>query len=324
MYYPTFLKNKDTIGITALSSGVGHKLDSFNESIQYIHTQGFQTKETSDVRSNTEPSADAKIRVKEFNTLLEDTSISAIWCAAGGDFQVETMPYIDFDSIKAHPKWFLGASDPTNLLFPVTCHCDIATIYGFNAGSFDAYGINAYSQSCFYFLKGNNQPLVSSTKHQHVDFYNEGAPILNTSTYYQGEVSVKARLLGGCLESINDLAGTPFDFTQVFIQRYENDGIVWFFDIFSMNSCDVYRALLKMKILNYFQTTKAILVGRVLFENVSELINYHEAFQRACPNIPLIFETDIGHTYPHFYVINGALAQIDVKQGKGNIQYILK
>ncbi len=44
------------------------------------------------------------------------------------------MPYIDFDSIKAHPKWFLGASDPTNLLFPVTCHCDIATIYGFNAG----------------------------------------------------------------------------------------------------------------------------------------------------------------------------------------------
>ena len=64
MYYPTFLKNKDTIGITALSSGVGHKLDSFNESIQYIHTQGFQTKETSDVRSNTEPSADAKIRVK--------------------------------------------------------------------------------------------------------------------------------------------------------------------------------------------------------------------------------------------------------------------
>ena len=201
------------------------------------------------------------------------------------------MPYIDFDSIKAHPKWFLGASDPTNLLFPVTCHCDIATIYGFNAGSFDAYGINAYSQSCFYFLKGNNQPLVSSTKHQHVDFYNEGAPILNTSTYYQGEVSVKARLLGGCLESINDLAGTPFDFTQI---------------------------------LNYFQTTKAILVGRVLFENVSELINYHEAFQRACPNIPLIFETDIGHTYPHFYVINGALAQIDVKQGKGNIQYILK
>ena len=65
-------------------------------------------------------------------------------------------------------------------------------------------------------------------------------------------------------------------------------------------------------------------MGRVLFENVSELINYQEAFQRACPNIPLIFETDIGHTYPHFYVINGALAQIDVKQGKGNIQYILK
>lgn len=91
-----------------------------------------------------------------------------------------------------------------------------------------------------------------------------------------------------------------------------------------MNSCDLYRALLKMKSLGYFQYTKAIFIGRVLFENISELITYQEAFHRACPDLTIIMESDIGHTYPHLYLINGALAHIQVQDGKGNFEYILK
>ena len=37
MKYPKFLnENNNTIGVCAMSSGVGHKLDSFYESIEYI------------------------------------------------------------------------------------------------------------------------------------------------------------------------------------------------------------------------------------------------------------------------------------------------
>ncbi len=324
MYYPKFLKDNDTIGITALSSGVGHKMDSFNESVSYIQNQGFKVYETKNVRNDSEPSSSALDRAKQFHQILNDPNISAIFCAAGGDFQIETMPYIDFDEIKKHPKWILGASDPTNLLFPMTCACDIATIYGFNGGSFDADGINTYSQQLFDFLKGNNPCLYSSEMHQHLDYYNDGKPILNTKTKYQGNLNCTGRLLGGCFESINDLAGTPYDHVKDFINRYKKDGIIWFFDVFSMNSCDLYRALLKMKSLSYFTYTKAIIVGRVLFENVSELISYQEAFHRACPNLPILMETDIGHTYPHLYLINGSLAHIQIQEGKGSFQYILE
>lgn len=324
MIYPDFLQTNDTIGITALSKGVGHKLESFRESISYIRDHGFQTKETSNTRSELDPSSSATERAKQLHQLIEDPEVSAVWCAAGGDFQVETQPYIDLNTIKRHPKWILGASDPTNLLFPVTCHCDIATIYGFNAGSFDTYGINEYSASCMDFLKGKNTVLTSSKMHEHVDFYNEGAPILNTKTFYQGEVETEGRLLGGCFESINDLAGTPYDHVSEFFSRYQEDGIVWFFDIFSMNSCDVYRSLLKMKSMGYFRFTKAILVGRVLFESESELISYQDAFHKACPDIPVIFQMDIGHTYPHLYLINGAYTHVQIKDGQGTIQYLLK
>lgn len=325
MKYPKFLnENNNTIGVCAMSSGVGHKLDSFDESIEHIESFGFHIVESNSVRNDSEPSCDAKNRVDELNALVNDSSVGAVWLAAGGDFQFETLPYIDFDLIEKNPKWYLGASDPTNLLFPVTCKCDLATIYGFNAGSFDAYGINEYSNLCLEFLKGKNSELHSSSMHQDVDFYNDGAAILNTKTEYVGSCSVVGRLLGGCFESINDMAGTPYDFVEGFNERYKADGIIWFFDIFSMNSCDVYRALLKMKYMGYFKYTKAILVGRVLFKNVSDLIGYDQAFKKALPDIDVVFKMDIGHTYPHMFVVNGAMASVEIKDGHGSIQYEMK
>ena len=324
MKYPNFLNEKNnTIGVCAMSSGVGHKLDSFDESMEYIKMHGFHVVETASVRNNSEPSCDGLSRVRELNSLIEDEKVRAIWLAAGGDFQFETLPYLDFDLIEKNPKWYLGASDPTNLLFPITCKCDIATIYGFNAGSFDTYGINAYSSLCLDFLKGKNSILHSSPKHQDMNFYNDGAPILNTKTEYIGNCDVTGRLLGGCFESIHDMAGTPYDYVEEFNSRYQSDGIIWFFDIFSMNSCDVYRALLKMKYMGYFKYTKAILVGRVLFKNVSDLIDYEEAFKKALPDIDVVFKMDIGHTYPHMYVVNGAKAHVKVSNGSGSIEYVI-
>lgn len=325
MKYPKFLNvNNNTIGVCAMSSGVGHKLDSFDESIEYIKSHGFNVIETNSVRNDSEPSCDALTRVTELNSLVNDSNVDAIWLAAGGDFQFETLPYLDFDLIEKNPKWYLGASDPTNLLFPITCKCDLATVYGFNAGSFDEFGINEYSDLCIEFLKGKNNVLHSSSLHQDVDFYNDGAPILNTNTEYVGSSDAKGRLLGGCFESINDMAGTPYDFVEEFNERYKLDGIIWFFDIFSMNSCDVYRALLKMKYMGYFKYTKAILVGRVLFKNVSDLIGYEQAFKKALPDIDVVLKMDIGHTYPHMYVVNGAMAKVKANDGCGSIHYEIK
>lgn len=324
MLYPVFLKENDLIGISALSSGVGHKIKSFDASLDYLKSFCFNFVETDSVRNDTEPSTNAKQRVLELNHLICDDSTKAIWCAAGGDFQFETLPYIDFDVISKNPKWYLGASDPTNLLLPITCKCDIATIYGFNAGSFDAYGQNEYTAQLFQFLKGENHSVHSSSYHQRVDYYNDGKPVLNMETIYDGCCDVEGRILGGCFESISDMAGTPYDFVDEFLERYKKDSIIWFFDIFSMNSCDVYRSLLKMKYMGYFKYTETILVGRVLFENVSDLLDYKEAFKRALPWVNCIFETDIGHTYPHYYVINGSMTKIVVLDGKSEIKYILK
>lgn len=319
MLFPKFLDFDHKIGVVALSRGVGHKLESFNESISYIESYGYHVLETQSVRNDNEPSNNASVRVNELNELVLDDSVDCIWCASGGDFQFETVELLDLDLIKKHPKWLIGASDPTNLLFPVTCACDIATIYGFNAGSFDKFEINSYVENLFKFLAGDFVKLHSSVLHQELDYYNDGRPILNTVTEYVGECDITGRLLGGCFESILDMAGTPIDHVHDFLSRY--DDVIWFFDVFSMNSADVYRGLLKMKYMGYFNTCAGVLVGRVLFKNESELISYEAAFKKVFGDIPVILETDVGHTYPHIFVINGAMAHIVVKDGRALIEY---
>lgn len=83
-------ENNNTIGVCAMSSGVGHKLDSFDASIEYIQSNGFHIVETASVRNDSEPSCNALMRVDELNSLVKDSSIGAVWLAAGGDFQFET------------------------------------------------------------------------------------------------------------------------------------------------------------------------------------------------------------------------------------------
>jgi len=245
MIYPKLLKENDVIGICPLSAGVGHKIRRFNLSIQTLKSFGYKLKETKSVRKNALAAASPKVRVNELNSLVKDPKVKAVILATGGDFQYETHPYIDYDLIKRNPKWFMGFSDPTNLLYPITCKLDIATVYGYNASSFGHQYLNEYETSFIDFLSTGEMSNKSSSKHEHLDYYNDANPILNTKTKYEGSCNAKGRLIGGCFESILDMAGTKYDFTLDFIKRYSKDGVVWFFDIFGLSSIAVYIGLLK-------------------------------------------------------------------------------
>ena len=130
MIYPTILQKGDTIGIAAPSAGVGEKLEDFDKSLNILHEEGFKTKETKSVRTPLTRSADAKTRGEELTSLFTDEEVNMVMAAAGGDFLNEMIPYADFETMKQHPKWMMGASDPTGVLYPYTTVYDVATMYG--------------------------------------------------------------------------------------------------------------------------------------------------------------------------------------------------
>ncbi|MDD4844403.1 MAG: LD-carboxypeptidase, partial [Anaerotignum sp.] len=54
-----------------------------------------------------------ELRAKDLMDAFEDPSICAIFCAIGGDDTIRTLPYINLDIIRKHPKIFMGYSDST-------------------------------------------------------------------------------------------------------------------------------------------------------------------------------------------------------------------
>ncbi len=326
MIYPHFLKENAVVGISAPSAGVGHKIESFDNSLTVLRSQGWKVWETEHVRVDDIRGGDARQRARELMGLFLHDSVDAVFAAAGGDFLCEILPYIDWELIAKNPKWLMGASDPTGILYPITTICDMATLYGSNGGSFDSTVLTEDGSTCLpeylgnmlRFLKGDLPVQVSSEKYLGEDIFELGdGPLEYTNpTVYKAScpsLHERGRCIGGCIDVLKDLIGTRFDATADFIRRYEHDGFIWYFDNFALSSAALYRTFLQMRYAGWITpgTTRCILVGRTMFQREESGMTYDDAVRTAFPDIPVVWDMDIGHTVPHFSMINGAMLDAD-------------
>ena len=108
MIYPEFLKEKNTIGVTAPSDGITDevKLKRLDNAIKNFKERGFIIKETPNVRCSFKGrSSSFKERASELESLYKDDNIKAIITSGGGDFLLEMLSEVDFNAIKDNPKW---------------------------------------------------------------------------------------------------------------------------------------------------------------------------------------------------------------------------
>ena len=330
MKYPKMLANGATIGVTAMSAGVGKKLDEYELSISKLKENGFKIVETDNVRVNNFISATGEERARQLDSLIVDDSIDMVMCAAGGDFALEMLPYVNGENIKNNSKWIMGASDPTSLLYYVTTKLDVATLYGHNAGSYDAVNLDKSNLISLEYLKGNivkqdSYPLYESDKKSRTkEGYKLDTPVVYENLF--GDLDVTGRMIGGCIDVLKDIIGTKYDGTKEFLKRYGDDGIIWYFDNFALDSASFYRTLIQFREAGWFENTKAILVGRVMYPNVEFDMSYQDALRNAFDgmNIPVVFNMDIGHVVPKMTIINGAICHVKSCNGKGSLEFELR
>lgn len=328
MKYPKFIKQNGTIGICAPSAGIGDKSEDFDIAEKVLKEHGYHIVETDSVRSKELRSADAKTRAKELKELFTNDKVDIVMAAAGGDFLYEMLGETDFETMQNHPKWLLGMSDPTSLLFTYTVKYDVATMYGMNAGSFD---LNPYHESldhCLSLIEGNSitqesYDFISSTKRF------SGLPeVFDKPNHWKSNVTslhTSGRLIGGCLDVLKDLIGTKFDDMKNFNERYKEDGVIFYVEDFALTSEAFYLTLLQMKYAGWLDQVKAVIVGRTLFGSTNGTgLTYEEALQRALGDIPYFYDADIGHTIPTMTFINGAICHFDYENKKAKLSFELK
>ena len=323
MKIPSFVRKGETLGVFAPSAGVGRKLDDFNKSLKQLNAYGYKTKlgalvEVNDMRSGT-----GKQRAEELLMLQNDTEVKALFCAAGGDFLIEMLPYVDFEELAKHPKWMMGYSDPTSLLYILTTKYDVATLYGANAGSFDVDEIPEWLMAPLDILSGKS--VVQKSTEYCDPCFRSGPAVYETENHWKsfsGDLKVTGRCIGGCLDSLKDLYGTPYDGTKEFIERYKSETLIWYFDIYSMTAENVYRTLLQMRSMGAFRKHDLVISGRVLFPSSETGMSYEDAFKMAL-DCDVVMDADIGHTYPRMVMVNGCVASVEVKDTRGSIYFEL-
>ncbi len=324
MQYPQFLNEQDIIGICAPSAGTGNKLEDYEKALNTLKKH-FNILETAHVRNDGIRSANASIRALEVMELAKDDKVKMVLCARGGDFLFEILPYLDFEELAKHPKWHMGASDPTSILYCLTTKYDIATLYGLCATSFDIN--HEYIDNALALMQGKLITQYNFDYYQKPD-YEAKEIIYDQKVEYQqnkDNINISGRLIGGCIDVIRNLFNTPYDGTKDFLERYQNENIIWFFDNYALSAEDFYLTLLQMKYAGYFKNTKAIINGRTVFPSTHTNMSYYEALTRVFDDtIIIINDADIGHTIPRMTLINGAYAHILSENKKFSIKFELK
>ena len=323
MNYPLMISKNSIIGITAVSAGLGYRIEDLESSKNNLSNL-YRFTETDNVRSTNYISSDPLVRAKELDSLFIDKNVDGIFCATGGDFCLEMLDYINFDNIKNNPKWIMGASDPTSILYTITTKLDIATLYGLNASSYSGE-LHECHKNNLEILQGNIVKQNSFKKYDTNTGF--GDYNLDGNVYWESknDIDVTGRLIGGCFDVLLNIIGTKYDYTKEFIERYKDDGIIWYFDVFAKSSVDFYLGLLQMKMAGWFSNSKCIMIGRVKYpSNPFDDFDYNSAIDRLNLDIPIIFNCDIGHVFPKMTIINGSIGHVKCSNGLGSIEMELK
>ena len=337
MIYPNFLKQGSCIGVPAPSSGAYNNLynNRYNNAKKKLEEKGYKVVLSKNIfNSYKMRSAPAKERAEELNKMIENKNINFIICAAGGEFLVEMLPYVDLQKIQTNPKFIQGFSDPTGILFPVTTKYDIATIYGNNFGDYGAECDDKSILDNIQIITGNiieqkNYELYEDERAERItglEGYNLTKKV-EWKSLNNSEITVTGRIIGGCLDIISEIAGTKYDGTNEFNEKYKNDGIIWYFDNCELSKEELIRTIWKLNELDYFKYAKAIIFGRNGEETSCIGYTMEEALQDSVIsnlNIPIIYDTDISHKGPCLTIINGAIATIKYANKRGRIDFELK
>jgi len=291
------LKPGSTIGIISPSHVA--KPEEYARITAVLNRLGYKVKLGPNIYKNTWGYvASAAERAADLNTLVKDPTVDMVYFS-GGESGVDILPYIDYESIKAHPKIFCSYSDGTSIVNAIYAQTGLVTYYGVAPGDFQDLRQYDYEQFTDHFIKGNPKEFVSD--------------------------SVWKTLNGGIAEGI--LVG---GYTSLF-------GLMLANKYFTYDAGKKY--LLFLEDSDYFSNvgevaTYVSFIGQSAFmdqvtglifghyaDTVPEnLLNYLERFGKS-HDIPVVYTDDFGHGTKHAILPIGVKAKLNATTKRLTFRY---
>lgn len=338
MRYPEYLKEAGTIGFAAPSFGCATQpyKTAFENAQKKFKEKGYKLflgencyKDCGIGISNT-PFECGKELTDMYCNNLSDVIISC----GGGELMCEILEYVDFDRIrKASPKWFMGYSDNTNFTFLLTTLCDVASVYAPCAAAFGMQPWHKAIGDAFDVLTGKINEVTGydkwekeskKTKDNPLEPYNVTEDRIlkvykgkNSGNEAETEIEFSGRLIGGCLDCLDNLVGTKYDKVKEFNKKYKDDGVIWFLESCDLNVLSMRRAMWQLDNAGWFENAKGFIIGRPYFFGQEIMgLDHYEAYMSILRkyNVPVVMDCDLGHLPPAMPLICGSNATVKVKE----------
>jgi muramoyltetrapeptide carboxypeptidase len=322
--FPAPLRPGDRVAVTSPSSGVPERnRERLDFAIETVRNRGYEVVVGECMDGASHVSAPAADRAAELTAMLTDPLVRAVVPPWGGETAIDLLPLLDFDGIaSADPTWLVGFSDMSTLLTAITVATGMATLHGNNLMD-TPYRVPDQLLTWLDIAAlpaGATFTQSSPGRYRAADWDDwTASPRVTehawngTGTWTRldgpGAVDVTGRLIGGCIETIRHLAGTPYGD----LARFDRDreGLIVYVEAGGDDAFSICRSLHGMRLAGFFEEVKAILVARTIAPDCDTL-SQHEAVLDALGalGVPIIADVECGHVPPYLPIVNGALGQL--------------
>jgi muramoyltetrapeptide carboxypeptidase len=307
--YPRPLAAGDRIGVTSPSSGVGPaSRDRLAVAIAFLNNRGFEVDVGDCMDGSTHVSASAQERADELMRMLLDPAIRAVVPPWGGETGIDVLPLLDYPALaEAEPTWFVGYSDTSTLLTPITLLAGWATVHGSNLMDVS----DDVPSRMLPWLDVATAPIGTTVEQR-----GENWKRLDDGT---GPVDLTGRLIGGCIETLSPVSGTRYLDTGR-LRGPDSKDLIVYVEAAEERAFAICRSLHGMRLAGFFDGAAAILVGRTGAPDEPTL-SQHDAVRDALGmlGIPLIANVEFGHVPPQLTIVNGAIGHV---RFTGDEQYL--
>jgi muramoyltetrapeptide carboxypeptidase len=300
--FPPRLAVGDTIGLVAPASPPDEP-EKIEKIIDRFTAQGFKVKSGKYLRKRDGYLAGSdEERAEDFNAMFANPEVKGIFALRGGYGSCRILPLLDYETIRANPKSFIGYSDNTALHQAILLNSGLVTFHGPNAME--------------AFLPENE----AICRRMLMDPFDPAGVDLFSDTETHGSIlktmmsgRIAGKLIGGNMTCLLRLIGTPYapDFRHTLL----------FLEDIGEKAYRVDGMFAHLRLAGVLSQIRGLILGHFSHPDQEEQKRIEACLEHETKRIgvPCVSGAPVGHFPGQIIVPHGAQAELDAEARKLNL-----